>query len=69
MVKQCLPCLAQLVRHTDKEVLADACWALSYLIEYKYLKFEIEFALARTEFLLPSDSSLIVKTIQVIDTD
>lgn len=32
-VKQCLPALAQLIHTADKEILSDACWALSYLTD------------------------------------
>lgn len=32
-IRECLPALAQLIHHTDKEVVADACWALSYLTD------------------------------------
>lgn len=33
VIKQCLPFLHKLIYHTDKEVVADACWALSYLTD------------------------------------
>lgn len=33
IVKQCLPVLARLIYHTDLDVLADACWTLSFLTD------------------------------------
>lgn len=32
-IRECLPTLAQLIHHTDREVVSDACWALSYLTD------------------------------------
>jgi len=32
-IKSVLPALSTLILHTDKEVLADACWALSYITD------------------------------------
>lgn len=32
-IKACLPALASLIQHSDKEVLADTCWAFSYITD------------------------------------
>lgn len=33
VVQACLPALAQLLYHSDEQVVADACWALSYITD------------------------------------
>ena len=32
-LKRCLPALVRLVHHSDREIIADACWALSYITD------------------------------------
>jgi len=32
-ISQCLPSLALLIHYPDREVVADACWALSYITD------------------------------------
>ncbi|KAI8792170.1 importin subunit alpha-1-like [Biomphalaria glabrata] len=32
-IKACLPALATLIQHSDREVLADTCWAFSYITD------------------------------------